>query len=144
MELKRKIAPTQQELDVLQENAWRHHLENHSVRNASPRYASFLFSACEDATLAGGISGSIYWNGLEIDTLWVHEEFRGRRLGAILVSVAEEYARHCGAVIACLRTGEALEFYEKQGYQVLGTLEDRPAGAILYYMKKRLDTNPPG
>jgi hypothetical protein len=52
---------------------------------------------------------------------------------------AEKYAKGNGAVVSFLKTVDAKEFYEKNGYQVYGLLEDRPIGTVLYHMKKRLD-----
>ncbi len=96
-----------------------------------------LYGASEK--FVGGILANAFWDGLEIDTLWVDEPFRGRGIGAELLEKAEDYGRAQGAVIAYLKTVEAREFYEKQGYMVFGVLEDRPVGTLLYHMKKRLD-----
>jgi len=87
----------------------------------------------------GGLIGNVYWNGLEIEVLWVDAAHRRLGLGAALIARAEAFAREHAAVIAYLRTVDARGFYERQGYQVYGTLEDRPIGTVLYHMKKRLD-----
>ncbi len=99
----------------------------------------FLFNAWEGDRFIGGINGNVYWNGLEIDTLWVDDDYRGRGYGRALLQAAEDFARQHSAVVAFLKTVEAAEFYQKQGYQVFGTLEDRPPGTVLYHLKKRLD-----
>ena len=88
--------------------------------------------------LLGGILGNIYWNGLEIDTLWVTEGQRFQGLGKKLIGKAEKLAKNNGAVVSFLKTVEAKDFYTKQGYEVFGILEDRPIGTLLYYMKKRI------
>ncbi len=99
----------------------------------------FVFLVHHGESLVAGISGSVYWDGLEINTLWVDEELRGQQFGRELLQEAEAYAREQGAVIAFLKTVGAKGFYEKQGYAVFGVLEDRPIGTVLYHMKKRLD-----
>ena len=99
----------------------------------------FLFTITNDGELIGGICGSVYWNGLEIDTLWIDERRRGSGYGRALVTEAESYARELGAVIAFLKTVEAVDFYQKLGYGIYGILEDRPIGTRLFHMKKRLD-----
>ena len=99
----------------------------------------FLFSMERDGEFIGAICGSVYWDGLEIDTLWVDDNYRGQGLGRRLVEEAENYAREQGAVIAFLKTVEAGEFYQRLGYETFGVLEDRPIGTLLYHMKKRLD-----
>jgi len=89
--------------------------------------------------LIAGILANAYWDGLEIDILWVDRSHRGAGLGAELLGKAEQYGKEQGAVISFLKTVEAKGFYEKYGYQVFGILEDRPIGTFLYHMKKRLD-----
>ena len=89
--------------------------------------------------LIAGILANAYWDGLEIDTLWVGQHHRGTGLGAELLKKAERYGKEQGAVISFLKTVEAKGFYEKHGYQVFGVLEDRPIGTLLYHLKKRLD-----
>lgn len=86
----------------------------------------------------GGILANCYWNGLEIDTLWVEDSERGKGLGSNLVNQAEAFGVENGAVVSFLKTVEAKGFYEKLGYEVYGVLEDRPIGTVIYHMKKRL------
>ena len=100
----------------------------------------FLFSLTRQDEFIGGICGSVYWDGLEIDTLWIDERYRGKGYGRDLVVEAEAYARELGAVVAFLKTVEAVDFYEKLGYEIFGILEDRPIGTRLYHLKKRLDS----
>ena len=98
-----------------------------------------VFAREDDGSLCGGLLGNLYWDGLEIEVLWVDESRRGERIGATLVERAETFAREKGAVIAYLKTVDAKGFYESLGYVVFGTLEDRPIGTVLFHMKKRLD-----
>ena len=42
---------------------------------------AFLFSAYAQGQFIGGISGKVYWDGLEIDLLWVDADYRGRGYG---------------------------------------------------------------
>ncbi|PCH79906.1 MAG: GNAT family N-acetyltransferase [Hyphomicrobiales bacterium] len=97
------------------------------------------FARLDDGTIVGGIKASVYWDGLEIDVLWVANDQRGNRIASKLVEQIETFARSKGSVIAFLKTFDARGFYEKVGYKVFGILEDRPIGTILYHMKKRLN-----
>jgi GNAT superfamily N-acetyltransferase len=87
----------------------------------------------------GGVRGNIYWDGIEVELLWVDDAPRRRGIGQALMQRAEAFARERGAVVAYLRTVDARPFYERIGYTVYGVLEDRPIGTVLYHMKKRLD-----
>jgi GNAT superfamily N-acetyltransferase len=93
-----------------------------------------------DQTIVGGVVAETYWNWLHIDLLWVKDELRGQQYGHRLLTAAEEEARRRGARNAYLDTFsfQALEFYERHGYHVFGTLEDFPTGHQRYFMTKQL------
>lgn len=98
-----------------------------------------VFGRAADGTVIGGAQGNVYWNGLEVDLLWVDEAHRRLGLARQLMVRLEDFARAHDAVVAYLRTVDARPFYESIGYEVYGVLEDRPIGTVLYHMKKRLD-----
>ncbi|MBK5519843.1 MULTISPECIES: GNAT family N-acetyltransferase [unclassified Pseudomonas] len=92
----------------------------------------------ETGDYIGAISCNCYWNGLEIDTFWVKESHRGRKVGSKLLEKAETIGVSKGAEVAFLKTFDAKQFYEQHGYEIYGVLEDRPIGTNLYHLKKRL------
>jgi len=135
-------SPSTEQISVLANNF------NQFVKGQMPDIPSesddriFMLNAYDDKqSYIGGILANCYWDGLEIDTLWVSPSHRGNGLGAKLLQHAEQYALTNGSVIAFLRTVDAKTFYEKSGYSVYGILEDRPIGTFLYHMKKRLDAS---
>ena len=139
MEIKKVLSSSENELAKLNSKFWDFVSSNAPDLPAESKDKKLLFSAIEEAEFIGGISASVYWNGLEIDTIWVEDCHRGRGVGVSLLMEAEKYAISNGAVVSFLKTVDAKEFYEKSGYQVYGILEDRPIGTVLYHMKKRLD-----
>ena len=139
MEIRKILSPSKSELARLNSKFWDFVLSKAPNLPAESEDKKFLFSAMEESEFIGGISGNVYWNGLEIDTIWVEDNYRGKGVGVSLLMEAEKYAIGNGAVVAFLKTVDAKEFYEKSGYQVYGLLEDRPIGTVLYHMKKRLD-----
>lgn len=132
-------SPSAQELSELSQR-FREYIIARAAIPDETRDKKFLISARDSSErLVAGISANAYWDGLEIDTLWVDQNFRSEGLGADLLKRAEQYGRQQGAVISFLKTVDAKEFYEKSGYQVYGILEDHPIGSLLYHMKNRLD-----
>jgi GNAT superfamily N-acetyltransferase len=93
-----------------------------------------------EGRLLGGLLGSLVWDWLQIDVLWVDAAERGRGYGRALVERAEKIARDAGCRHARLDTFdfEALEFYEKQGYAVYGALGDFPRGHTPVHLRKAL------
>lgn len=143
MEIRQTIAPDRRDLALLEKAFADYAATRIPDLPDESEDEAFLFSAYAQRQFIGGISGKVYWDGLEIDLLWVDANHRGRGYGKQLVAAAEAFARDRGAVIAFLKTVEATDFYRHLGYSVYGTLEDRPVGTLLYHLKKRLDV-PPG
>lgn len=88
----------------------------------------------------GGLNADVYWNWVEINDFWFHEEYRGKGLGSDLLDKAEKIAKDKGAKKALLTTFEfqARSFYEFKGYQVVGEIKDYPPGSSYYTMVKTL------
>lgn len=88
----------------------------------------------------GGLIAQTYWNWLSIDLLAVAEEARGQGLGTQLITRAEMEAKKRGCTLARTSTYafQALRFYERLGYHVIGQLDDYPEGATLYWLRKAL------
>ena len=141
MKIEKNFSPSSPDLSELSESFWNYVSSQFPTLPHETEDKKFLFSATESSVFLGGIAGKVYWDGLEIDVLWVNEKYRRRGIAKKLLKEAEEYARSNGAVIAFLKTVDAKEFYKKQGYKVYGQLEDRPIGSVLFHMKKRLDTD---
>ena len=93
--------------------------------------------------IAGCVAKMYCWNVAYIDTLWVGSEYRGQGLGARLLAEVEKTSKAKGSYLIHLDTFyfKAKEFYEKQGYEVFGVLEDCPKEHSRYYLKKVLSTH---
>ena len=90
--------------------------------------------------LISGLIGYIDWGWLDIDTIWINKDYRGRGIGKYLVRFAEQKAISEGIIRAklCTFDFQALAFYEKLGYIIYGKLDDFPEGHSFYYLKKDL------
>ncbi|MBG7609533.1 MAG: GNAT family N-acetyltransferase, partial [Anaerolineae bacterium] len=84
--------------------------------------------------LLGGLVGSTYWGWLDIDNLWLPQIFRGRGYGCELIRLAEKeaHARDCNKAVVKTYSFQARDFYQKQGFRVVGTLRNYPPGQIYY------------
>ncbi len=92
----------------------------------------------DDGELMGGLTGSTYWQWLDIDDFWLPEALRGQGVGSELLGMAEAEARRRGCLRGQLRTFDfqARGFYERAGYRVVGVLDDYPPGGAMYWMRK--------
>ncbi|MPM77030.1 hypothetical protein SDC9_124029 [bioreactor metagenome] len=94
----------------------------------------------EEGLIVGGISGSTYLSSLEIEVLWVQEDYRGKKIASRLLKEMEVQAKNAGCQIAHLTTYsfQAPHFYVKQGYVICGEINGFPDDIRLYTLKKQL------
>ena len=99
-----------------------------------------IFLRDEVNTVCGGIVADLWGGWMHINTLWIDEKLRGQDYGTQLMEMAEGEARAHGCHHAFLETFsfQARPFYERFGYEVIGTLDNYPAGEQQFVMKKHL------
>jgi GNAT superfamily N-acetyltransferase len=92
----------------------------------------------EQGVLVAGVVGTINWNWLHIQLVWVSESLRRTGLGTRLLHEIEQAAAQRGCTRAHLDTFsyQARPFYERLGYRVFGLLEDYPPGHQRFFMAK--------
>ena len=93
----------------------------------------------KDGKIIAVIIARMYcWNVVYIDTLWVDSNYRSEKLGTLLLKSVEQQAVSNNVYLIHLDTFDfqAKEFYEKQGYEVFGQLDNCPRNHTRYYMKK--------
>lgn len=90
--------------------------------------------------IIGGISGSTYLSSLEIEVLWVNEDYRGQNIASQLLKETENEAKEAGCQLAHLTTYsfQAPLFYQKRGFVVCGEVDGFPNNIKLYILKKLL------
>ncbi|MGE7951281.1 GNAT family N-acetyltransferase [Lysinibacillus xylanilyticus] len=95
----------------------------------------------EGGKILGGISGTIFWYNLHIDYLWVDELLRGKGYGKKLLNCIENIAREnrCKLIQLDTFSFQAPGFYQKNGYEIVGVVEEHPNKENQqYYLKKKL------
>jgi GNAT superfamily N-acetyltransferase len=99
-----------------------------------------FFLRDEGGAVVGGLTGRLRWGWLYVETLWVAKPLRGSGHGARLLGEAEAYARAHGGIAAHLECAtDALPFYQRHGYELVGVMEDFPVpGERQHYVRKWL------
>lgn len=94
----------------------------------------------DNGRIIAGLLSAICWNWMEIDILWVDDDYRRQGLGKILLEEAEKIAKAKSCTFIKLNTFsfQAPEFYKKYGYEVMAIIENAPLGSKHYYYKKEL------
>jgi GNAT superfamily N-acetyltransferase len=88
----------------------------------------------------GGLHAEIIWNWLEIKDFWLREEYRHQGIGTSMLKEAERIAlsKGCGKVFLATFEFQGKAFYQRNGYEVAGILEDYPPGSAYFWMTKTL------
>ena len=130
--------PKLQDYKVLSAGMLRYHREL-----GHPRTSETINIFLKDSKhqVHGGIIGTVLWNGLEINSLWVAESLRGQNYGRKLVEALEKEGekRGCTLIYTNTFTWQAPGFYEKLGFKSYGQLDNFPPGNSLIYYSKNLE-----
>lgn len=90
--------------------------------------------------IIGGLYGRSIWGTLEINTCVVIPQSRNEGIGRKLIIEAEKEAknRNCRFISLNTFSFQAPEFYEKLGFEKIGTETDFPKGFEKYYYRKKI------
>ena len=94
----------------------------------------------DNGQLLAGIAAETYGNWLEIEYLFVTENFREQGIGSQLLQQAESEAKKRNCCFAFVNTFQfqAPAFYQKHGYKEVFTLKDYPYTGQRHYYQKEL------
>lgn len=101
----------------------------------------FGFYALVDNQVIGGIIARKKMQWLDIDILFVNQDYRSNKIGSQLMSKAIEYCKEQGLIGLHLYTldFQARGFYEKQGFQLIAEIKDWPKGITRYEFIKYIN-----
>ena len=113
---------------------------NRSKREKAKSEPLNLYVEDDKGELMAGLVAETFGNWLEIEYLFVKEEFRGQGIGSQLLQQAESEAKKKNCRYAFVNTYQfqAPAFYQKQGYKEVFTLKDYPYTGQRHYYKKEL------
>jgi GNAT superfamily N-acetyltransferase len=88
----------------------------------------------------GGAQGELEWGWLYVDLLWLEPSLRGQGIGREVMTGIEQaaYDQDCPFCWLATTSFQALPFYRAIGYEVVGTLEDRPPDHRYYFLQKAI------
>ncbi len=108
----------------------------------STEVVDLQYVVLDNDQFVGGIYGNFQFEYLFINVLFVDKLYRGKRIASKLMHMIESEALARKVVNIYLTTFEfqALDFYKKNGYEVIMTIEDFPKDFAEYTLYKKLET----
>jgi GNAT superfamily N-acetyltransferase len=102
-----------------------------------------IFAKDEENKVVGGIIGDVFGNYVYVAQLWVTESLRNKGHGTRLLNMLEEEATKlgCGYAHTDTYSFEARPFYERNGYELFGMLDDYVKGHGKCFLRKTLGTS---
>ncbi len=122
-------------------NVIREGIISDSVKAHMDRMTSFAFFLKNSKSqIIAGILGYSMYGLLYTDMLWVHPEYRNKRLATKLLNEAENLGRKRKCTFTCLVTmsWQALPMYQKLGYQIEFISEGFRNNTKMYHLRKSL------
>ena len=94
----------------------------------------------DGGAIVAGISGWTWGDCCELQSLWVAPHLRGQGLATRLITAAEAEAatRGCSQTVHFTYDFQARDLYERNGYELVGRVEDFPSGSDALWYRKRL------
>ncbi len=102
--------------------------------------AVLLVARDANSNVVGGVVGEAYWGWVNFTAVWVHPEYRRQGLASQMLQAAEAEAVRLGYTQAYLDTFsfQSPALYLRAGYEVFGTLDNFPAGAKRFFLRKAI------
>lgn len=113
---------------------------NQSKREPSKSEPLNIYVEDQQGNLIAGMVAETFGNWLEIEYLYVQEDFRGQGIGSNILNRAEKEARERKCKYSFVNTYQfqAPDFYKKHGYEEVFALKEYPYTGERYYYTKEL------
>lgn len=99
-----------------------------------------VISRDDNGELIGGVSGRTIYRNFLIGVVWVDKKYRGTGLGRQLMELAEDEAIGRGCLVSQVDTLsiQAPVFYQKLGFEIIGSVPEFPGSPARYFLMKTL------
>lgn len=96
------------------------------------------FAAKDKSLYLGAIVFQPFWGALHIKYIWVNKKYRNNKIGSQLMEKAFEYGKNTRCAFAFVETMsfQAMEFYQKLGFQLEFTRSGFTKGLQFHYLQK--------
>ncbi|SEA25743.1 Acetyltransferase (GNAT) family protein [Thalassobacillus cyri] len=131
---------SKEDYDLVKKKVIEHNMEQLPDHIKTPNETIGFLLKDEEGIVKGGITGNMFWHHMHIEFLWVDKSLRGKGYGRELLRKLEEFAveSECRLIYLDTFSFQAPDFYQNNGFQVFGVIEDHPKGFNQYFLQKRL------
>lgn len=100
-----------------------------------------IFLRDEQDKILGGMVGAAFWDWFDMRYFWLDDSVRGQGWAKKMLIRTEKQVKQDGNIgITCdTASFQSFPFYQAQGFEIIGTLANRPPQHESYFLQKRLD-----
>jgi GNAT superfamily N-acetyltransferase len=104
------------------------------------KFDAVAFVAMEGEFFAGAMVGQRFWKALHVKYVYIDEKYRGKGLGTRLMQRILAYGleQKCPFAFVETMSFQALEFYQKMGFELDFTRPGYAHGTSFHYLSKKL------
>jgi GNAT superfamily N-acetyltransferase len=104
------------------------------------KFDAVAFVAMEGDSFVGAMVGERFWNALHVKYVYVDEQYRGKGMGTRLMQCVIAYGleQKCPFAFVETMSFQALEFYQKMGFELDYTRSGYAHGTSFHYLSKKL------
>lgn len=126
------------EENTIIDSLWKHN-SNFTKVDMHPLRVTLM----DNNNIVGGLIARTWWGGLDIQYLWIAENYRKKGFGKDLMKKAEDEAikRKCHMAYVDTFDFQAVNFYQKLGYKKYGHLDKFAHCYTRYYLSKSLKSS---
>ncbi len=94
----------------------------------------------DDGEIMGGCVGSQFWDWFDLHILWISDPLQGQGWGSKLLHALENEVkqRQLNGILCDTTSFQALPFYQARGFEIVGSLSNRPPNHKTTFLKKSL------
>ena len=133
-------SPTKEEMQIIKKGLEDYNMEQTNGEWNKPEMEINLVLKDNDRNTVGGINASTLCRVMWLELFWVDEKYRGLGYGRDLLLEAERIGMENGCVASGTWTFsfQAPEFYQSNGYEIIGLFEGYADGITEYVLMKKL------
>jgi len=130
------VGPTVDDVEYLEERIYEFNSRTTGIDDGQ----WLAFFVRERDRIVAGICGNTWGGTCELRQFWVEEPRRRHGIGTMLFDAAEQEARRrgCTQIVLMTFSFQAPEFYERNGFEVVATVDGHPRGHKNLLMRKKL------
>lgn len=104
----------------------------------------FLKAVTSKGEIAGGVAAYIFYGSIQIDILWIKNEYRQKGIGKALIRGLVSIAKNKKLKMISVSTMDGwdnINFYKKQGFSIEFIKKGFEKGLTQYYLVKEVEYN---